>query len=182
MSDAVVVESLTSDAARAVVPELADVLIDAVASGASVGFLPPLAPLAAREYWQSVATAVAGGGRVLLAARDADARLVGTAQLDLATSVNGRHRAEVAKLMVHRAARRRGVGRALMLAIHEEARRRDRTTLILDTRHGDDSERLYRALGYQLAGLVPEYARSGDGTLHTTAFYYLLLGGAKAGA
>jgi ribosomal protein S18 acetylase RimI-like enzyme len=88
---------------------------------------------------------------------------------------NGLHRAEVAKLMVHRAARRRGIARALMLALEDHARRLGRTTLVLDTRQGDPSERLYQSLGYQLAGAIPEYARSADGTLDATAIYYRLL-------
>jgi ribosomal protein S18 acetylase RimI-like enzyme len=77
--------------------------------------------------------------------------------------------------MVHRRARRQGLGRALMLAAEEEARRRGRTTLVLDTRQGDPSEVLYRGLGWQLGGTIPRYAKSADGSLHTTAFYFKLL-------
>ena len=77
--------------------------------------------------------------------------------------------------MVHRRARRQGVGRALMLAAEAEARRLGRSTLVLDTRHGDPSEILYRSLGWELAGEIPRYARSADGTLHATAFYFKLL-------
>jgi ribosomal protein S18 acetylase RimI-like enzyme len=114
---------------------------------------------------------------VLFAARDADGGIVGSAQLDLALRANGLHRAEVAKVMVHRRARRHGLGRALMLAAEDEARRRGRTTLVLDTREGDPSEILYRSLGWRLAGTIPRYAKSADGTLHTTAFYFKLLDG-----
>jgi len=96
---------------------LVAILRDAVDDGASVGFLPPLGEAEAAEYWRDVGTAVAEGSRVLLVARVADRGLVGTVQPDLAMRPNGRHRAEVAKLMVHRAARRRGLARALMLAI-----------------------------------------------------------------
>jgi ribosomal protein S18 acetylase RimI-like enzyme len=168
------IEPLSADDARAAERSLADLLVDAVDSGASVGFLPPLGAAEAAAYWRSVADAVTGGSLVLLAARDAEG-VAGSAQLDLALRANGLHRAEVAKVMVHRRARRQGLGRALMLAAEGEARRRGRTTLVLDTRQGDPSEILYRSLGWQLAGTIPRYAKSADGTLHTTAFYFKLL-------
>jgi acetyltransferase len=155
-------------------PALAALLIDAVDSGASIGFLPPLDTAEAARYWDGVADALREGSRVLLIARHGD-RPVGSVQLDLALRANGRHRAEVVRLMVHREARRHGLGRALMLAIEGEARRRGRTTLVLDTRQGDPSEALYRELGWTPAGVIPRYARSADGSLHTTAFYYKLL-------
>jgi len=79
------------------------------------------------------------------------------------------------KLMVYRASRQRGIGRALMLAAEAEARRLERTTLVLDTRQGDPSERLYRSLGWELGGVIPRYARSADGKLDPSAFYYRLL-------
>jgi len=175
----VVIEALTPDGVHTAVDELVAILADAVEGGASVGFLPPVERSVGAQYWQSVADAVADGARVLLVARDDAARVAGTVQLDLATRANGLHRAEVVRLMVHRSARRRGIGRALMLAVQDEAVRRGRTTLHLDTRQGDESERLYRSLGWRLAGLIPEWARSADGTLHTTAFYYLLSGAPK---
>jgi ribosomal protein S18 acetylase RimI-like enzyme len=169
----VVIEALTPAGVHTAVDELVAILADAVEGGASVGFLPPVERGVGAQYWQSVADAVVDGSRVLLVARDDTARVVGTVQLDLATRANGRHRAEVVRLMVHRSARRRGIGRALMLAVQDEAVRRGRTTLHLDTRQGDESERLYRSLGWRLAGLIPEWAQSADGTLHATAFYYL---------
>ena len=143
--------------------------------GASVGFLPPLDGEEARAYWDEVAATLTGGGRRLWIARAADGGIVGSVQLDLAAQANGRHRAEVIKLMVVGSARRRGIGRALMEAAEAEARRLGRTTLVLDTRQGDPSEALYRGMGWQPAGTIPRYARSADGTLHTTAFYYKLL-------
>jgi ribosomal protein S18 acetylase RimI-like enzyme len=96
-------------------------------------------------------------------------------QLDLSTRANGRHRAEVIRLLVHRRARRRGLGRALMEAVEAEARRRERTTLVLDTRAGDPSEALYQSLGWQRAGVIPRYARSANGAFDASAFYYKLL-------
>ena len=104
---------------------------------------------------------------------------MGSAQLDLAMRANARHRAEVSKVMVHRRARRRGIGRALMLALEEHARRLGRTTLVLDTRQGDPSEALYRALGWTFAGAIPCYARSATGALDATALYYKLLDPAR---
>lgn len=180
MADAVTIEPLTASATEAALPELLAVLGDAVAGGASVGFLPPLAAEDGRAYWRAVGAAIDAGSRVLLVARVAGGPIVGTVQLDLATRANGLHRAEVSKLLVARAARRRGVGRRLMLALEAEAQRLGRTTIVLDTCQGDPSEALYAGLGYQLIGAIPAYARSADGALHATAFYYKLLGGAKA--
>jgi ribosomal protein S18 acetylase RimI-like enzyme len=169
------IDALDADAARREQPSLVTLLRDVVDDGGSVGFLPPLSADDAREYWESVAVAVKGGGRLLWVAREAGA-LVGTVQLDLEQRANGRHRAELIKLMVHTGARRRGVGRALMRAAQDEARRRGRRTLVLDTRQGDPSEALYRSLGWHFAGAIPQYARSANGELHATALYYLLLG------
>jgi len=154
---------------------LVALLQDVVDGGASVGFMAPLGADEAAAYWDSVAAVLKGGGRRLWIARAADGGIAGTVQLDLAGPANGRHRAEVIKLMVVSSARRRGIGRALMEAAEAEARRLGRTTLVLDTRQGDPSEALYRGMGWQAVGTIPRYARSADGTLHTTAFYYKLL-------
>jgi ribosomal protein S18 acetylase RimI-like enzyme len=169
------IDLLDADAARREQPALIALLRDVVDDGGSVGFLPPLSLDEAREYWEGVAVAVQGGGRLLWVARE-DGALLGTVQLDLEKRANGSHRAELIKLMVHTSARRRGVGRALMRAAQDEARRRGRRTLVLDTRQGDPSEALYRSLGWSLAGAIPQYARSANGELHATALYYLLLG------
>jgi ribosomal protein S18 acetylase RimI-like enzyme len=169
------VEALAASEARAAAPALVALLRDVVDAGASVGFLPPLAPSTASAYWQAVAAAIEDGSRVLLAARRAeDGAIVGSAQLDLATRENARHRAEVAKVMVLGAARRQGIGRALMLAAEEHARRLGRTTLVLDTRSGDPSERLYASVGWERVGVIPRYAASAGGMLDATAFYYKL--------
>lgn len=155
-------------------PKLASLLQNAVTNGASVGFLLPLSEEDALVYWQDVAKAIESSSRILLIAK-ADDELAGTVQLDLATRANGSHRAEVAKLMVHTFFRRQGVARLLMNAIEIEARSAGRTTLVLDTREGDPSEALYAKLGYVRAGVIPEYARSTDGKLHSTVFMYKLL-------
>jgi ribosomal protein S18 acetylase RimI-like enzyme len=121
-----------------------------------------------------VAQAVGEGRRVLLVAR-VEGVIAGSGQLDLEARPNGRHRAEVIKLMVRTDRRRRGIGRALMLGLEAEARRHGRTTLVLDTRQGDPSERLYASLGWRFAGAIPRYARSASGALDASAFYYKLL-------
>ena len=169
------IEALAPEAVERHRGALIALLQDAVDSGASVGFLPPVSSDEAGAYWTSVAQAVAEGSRVLLVARDGADAIVGSAQLDLALRPNARHRAEVAKVMVHRATRRRGIGRALMQALEDHARRRGRTTLVLDTREGDPSEQLYRSLGWQFAGTIPRYAQSAGGALDGTAIYYKLL-------
>lgn len=151
--------------------ELIHLLLDAVQSGASVGFLPPLSEEEARDYWQAVFAEMAGGSHVLLLAREAG-QIVGSVQLVLATKANARHRAEVQKLFVLQAQRRRGTGRALMLAVEQVAREHERTLLVLDTRQGDAAEQLYRSLGYSEAGVIPHYARGASGVLEATVVFY----------
>lgn len=168
------VERVPGEEASALIPDLARLLLDAVDGGASVGFLPPLSRAEALEYARGVAAAVAARGRILLVAR-VDGRVIGTGQLDLSQRANGLHRAEVAKVMTLGAWRGRGVGRSLMLALEDEARRLGRSTLVLDTRQGDSSEALYQSLGWVKAGIVPRYARSASGHLHDTVFYYKLV-------
>src|SRR5438445_29181 len=159
------IQRLNASQAAARLPELAALLQDAVGSGASVGFLPPLSDAEAADYWREVVQALHEPWRILLIATR-DAELAGTVQLDLASRPNGRHRAEVVKLLVRTSDRRQGVGRALMRAVEAEAARAGRTTLVLDTRYGDPSQALYESLGYVAAGTIPQYARSADGTLH----------------
>jgi GNAT superfamily N-acetyltransferase len=171
----VAIEACTPESARRYAAALVDVLIDAVDGGASVGFLPPLPHGEAAAYWDTVADAVRAGSRVLLVARDRQGGVAGTAQLSLEARANGRHRAEVTKVMVHRRARGRGIGGALLAALEQHAARLGRTTLVLDTRQGDPSERLYARAGWILAGTIPRYAESADGRLDASAFYYKLL-------
>jgi ribosomal protein S18 acetylase RimI-like enzyme len=149
------------------ITQLSDILIAVVDQGASVGYLPPLDRAEAESYWADVL----GPGVVLLTA-ETDGRIVGTAQLLGAMRPNGRHRAEVAKVLVHPSYQRRGIGRALMEAIETEARSEGRTLLVLDTRAGDPSNQLYRSLGYVEVGQIPRYARAADGQLAATVMYY----------
>ena len=174
MADAVV-EALDPLGARLGRAALVALLQNVVDDGASVGFLPPLDAEEAGRYWDGVAAAVADGFRLLWVARTPEEGIIGTVQLDLERRPNGEHRAELIKLMVHTKARRQGIARALMLGAEAEARRRGRTTLFLDTRLGDPSEMLYRAVGWQYVGSIPRYARSADGALDANAIYYRLL-------
>ncbi len=168
------IRQLAGTEAAARLGQLCDLLTDTVAGGASIGFLPPLARIDADAYWRGVGDALADGSRLLWVAED-QTQLLGSVQLDLCMRLNGLHRAEVSKLMVATTARRRGIGRALMGALEAHAEQIGRTTLVLDTRTGDPSELLYQGLGYVKSGEIPRYARSADGVLHTTAFYFKLL-------
>ena len=114
------------------------------------------------------------GTRILLVAR-ADTGIIGAVQLDLAVKPNALHRAEVMKLLVHRSARRQGIGSALMSAVEAEGRSAGRSLLVLDTLRGDAGEHLYHAKGYIEAGVIPKFARIGDGTLHDTVIFYRLI-------
>jgi len=166
--------SLSVEQAEQRVDELASLLIDAVDSGASVGFMPPLSRAEARAYWRTVIAAMQDGSRVLLAV-ESNARIAGTVQMALEPRANGRHRAEVMKLMVDRSARRQGLAKALMSEAESTARRLGRTLLVMDTRKGGEAEKMCQSLGYVRYGEVPGYARSGDGSLHTTVFFYRAL-------
>ncbi|QWU17266.1 Acetyltransferase (GNAT) family protein [Paenibacillus sophorae] len=147
--------------------ELAGLLTVVVEDGASVGFLPPLSEAEAVEYWRGVP----GEGVILWAAWD-EGGIAGSVQLHLALKPNGLHRAEIAKLMVHPERRRRGIARLLMETAEAYASADGRALLVLDTREGDPSNLLYQSLGYVEAGRIPGYARSADGELHETVFYY----------
>jgi GNAT superfamily N-acetyltransferase len=170
----VTVRALDAAEARARAPELSGVLLDCVAGGASVSFMAPLTRERADAFWRGVADGVAAGDRVLLVAEDG-ARLVGTVQVVFAWPENQPHRADVAKMLVHRAARRRGVGERLMRAAEDAARAAGRTLLVLDTVTGSDAERLYARLGWVRVGVVPDYALWPDGRPCATTFFYRAL-------
>jgi GNAT superfamily N-acetyltransferase len=153
------------------VQQLADVLIDCVDGGASVSFMHPLTRERALSFWRGVAAGVAAGERALLVAEDA-AGICGTVQLLLALPENQPHRADVAKMLVHRRARRRGVGAGLLRAAETVARSMGKTLLVLDTVTGGDAMRLYGSLGWIRVGDIPNYALfPGGGFCGTTVFY-----------
>jgi GNAT superfamily N-acetyltransferase len=154
------------------IEELAALLIDCVEGGASVSFMLPLAPQRAQAFWQGVAAGVHNGERALLVAEDQDGAIVGTVQLVLDQPENQPHRADLAKMLVHRRARRQGLGERLMRAAEGAARDCGKTLLVLDTVTGGDAERLYLRLGWQRVGVIPDYALwPGGGTCATTYFY-----------
>jgi GNAT superfamily N-acetyltransferase len=137
-------------------PDLVELLRDSVDSGASLGFLPPLSSDEARSYWRSLRGELGAGSRLLLGV-SADGRIVGTGQLLFSPWTNSRHRAELQKLFVSSEVRGRGIGRALMLALHSAARERGRSLLILNTRRGESTEDFYKSLGYREVGVTPGY-------------------------
>lgn len=153
---------------------LIDLLLDAVANGASVGFVLPLSREEAGRYWDGLLPSVADGSRLLWTALDG-AGLVGSVQLELATKKNGWNRAEVQKLLVHSRARRGGVGRVLMQALETAALELRRGLLYLDTEARSDAEAFYRALGYTCIGGLPDYACSPQGEWRANAIYYKTL-------
>ncbi len=150
---------------------LADLLIDCVEGGASVSFMHPLAPEKALAFWRRVGEGVAAGARALLVAED-DGGVVGCVQLVFDLPENQPHRAEIAKMLVHRRARRQGVGAALMLAAEAEARAAGKTLLVLDAVTGGDAARLYQRLGWQTVGVIPGYALWPRGGECATTFFY----------
>ncbi|HSL28120.1 MAG TPA: GNAT family N-acetyltransferase [Anaerolineales bacterium] len=168
------IERVSPDEIGQVLAGLVNLLQDSVTGGASIGFLLPFTYEDGVAYWQEVAQALKTPYRVLLVANE-DEKIIGSVQLDLASRPNGGHRAEVSKLMVHSSCRNRGIAQALLGAVEQAAREARRTTLVLDTREGDPSERLYLKMGYVRAGTIPDYARSTDGSLHATVFMYKLL-------
>jgi GNAT superfamily N-acetyltransferase len=172
MSTNVTVMRVGANEAAACVESLADVLIDCVAGGASVSFMWPLSRDKAITFWRGVAEGVARGERVLLVAQDEDGEIVGTVQLILSQPENQPHRADVAKMLVHRKARRRGIAQQLMVAVDEAAREAGKTVLLLDTVTGGDAERLYQRAGWERVGTVPKYALMPDATLCATTFYH----------
>jgi GNAT superfamily N-acetyltransferase len=166
-----VIERLTPPASDADLTALAQLLVDAVESGAAVSFLAPLTLERAKDWWR--ATLASSHARaIFLVARDADG-IVGTVQAQPAWAPNQPHRAEVVKLLVHRQRRRTGLGTQLMHAIEDEARRNGFQLLTLDAKKGEAAEQLYRRIGWTHAGTIPRYAFDTDGsTPHDAVIFY----------
>jgi len=159
-----------SGATATQIDALADLLVDCVAGGASVGFMNPLDRHSAQDFWRTVAASAARGERLLLVAEDAQG-IAGTVQVVLAQPENQPHRADIAKMLVHRRARRRGLGAALMRAAEDAARDCARTLLVLDTASAT-ALRLYRRLGWEHCGVIPAYALLPDGGYCDTTVLY----------
>nr|WP_316651580.1 GNAT family N-acetyltransferase [uncultured Gellertiella sp.] len=166
---------LDAAAARAALAGLAEVLADCVEDGASVGFMAPFTVADAARYYEGVCAAVGRGASLLLVAR-AEGRIVGTVQLGIEQFPNQPHRADLKKLLVHRSARGKGVASALMHAAEDEAERRGKRLLVLDTATGSPAEGLYQRLGWTLSGIIPDYALYPDGRFCATSVYFRRLG------
>jgi GNAT superfamily N-acetyltransferase len=161
---------------NAQIDQLSGVLIDCVEGGASVSFMHPLMRDRAVGFWRRVAQGVAAGERALLIAEDARG-LCGTVQLVLDQPENQPHRADLAKMLVHRRARRQGLGAALIRAAEATARECGKTLLVLDAVTGGDAARLYERLGWERVGVIPGYALMPQGGLCATTVYYRNLDG-----
>jgi GNAT superfamily N-acetyltransferase len=166
----VVVRRVSRQEEPALLGPLASLLQDAVHGGASVGFLAPLAPEAARQYWLDVFR-VLDSDRLLWVA-ERDDQLLGTVQLQSCAKDNGRHRAEVQKLLVLSQARGQGIAGRLMRAVESEARAQGLRLLVLDTLQGSQAEQVYGHLGWQRAGEIPDYAAAPDGALFPTVIFF----------
>ena len=165
------IRPLPADELAGRLADLSAVLVDCVEGGASVSFMRPLARERADAFWRGVADGVAAGERIVLAAEDASG-IVGTVQLVLAQPENQPHRADVAKMLVHRRARRQGIAQRLLAAVEEQARARGKTVLVLDTVTGGDAERLYARCGWQRVGEIPNYALMPDGAPCATTYFH----------
>lgn len=172
------IERLNSPVSASDLRGLAHLLVDAVASGAAVTFFAPL-PLDQAEAWWRTTLSTAHPRAIFLVARDAEG-IAGTVQLHPASAQNQPHRAEIAKLLVHRRCRRAGVGALLMHAMEDAARQAGFTLLTLDTKRGDEAERLYQRLGWTAVGTIPRYALDATGDPHDTVIFYRDLTAADA--
>ena len=174
------VDVVISNAATLVgaLDEFADMLLQSVSDGASIGFVQPFALEDARAFWlERVVPGLKTGAIVLFEAR-VDSAVVGTVQLVLPNMPNQTHKGDVAKMMVHPNFRRRGVARELMEALLAEARRRDLKMLTLDTRTGDKAQPLYASYGFSVAGEIPMFAIDPDNPkkLDGTTYMFKWLG------
>jgi GNAT superfamily N-acetyltransferase len=172
MMNDVYIRRVPASEAAGCVEGLADVLLDCVEGGASVSFMLPIARETAVNFWRGVADGVERGERVLLVAQDSTGRIVGTVHMITSLPENQPHRADVAKLLVHRQARGTGVAHRLMIALEDAARDHGKSVLVLDTVTGGDAERLYERLGWQRVGVVPHYALMPTGEPCATTFFY----------
>jgi len=165
------INELKATPSLALFSELVELLQDSVTGGASIGWTEVPSTKEARNYWTQVLESVGRGERALFVATD-DHVCAGAIQLTFSPRQNSRHRGEIQKLMVHSSYRRKGIGRALLTALENAATAHGLSTLVLDTRTGDDAEQLYRKAGYQFVGTIPGYLRTADGTPEATSIFY----------
>jgi GNAT superfamily N-acetyltransferase len=155
---------------------LSDVLIDCVEGGASVSFMWPMTREKAEAFWRGVADSAGRGERVVLSAEDSTGTIIGTVQVIWAQPENQPHRGDVAKMLVHRSARKRGIGAALLSAAERIAFETGKTLLVLDTVTGADAERMYARCGWERCGVIPNYALWPDGRPCATTVFFKALG------
>ncbi len=170
-SESVEIRRLGAAEARANLDPLAAVLVDCVEGGASVGYMAPFTHDDARRVYETYVDEVGQGRRIMLAAF-AEGALVGTAQLVFAPHPNQPHRADVARVLVHRSARRRGIAQMLMEHVEREALAEGKTLLVLDAVTGGDAARLYERLGWNTVGVIPDYALYPDGRPCDTTYFW----------
>ncbi|MBB4952868.1 GNAT superfamily N-acetyltransferase [Agrobacterium vitis] len=169
------IRMLTGLQARDAMADLCEILSDCVNGGASVGFMLPFDVANARPFWSAVADAVEAGDVVLLVAEH-QSRILGTVQVGLTQPPNQPHRADVKKLLVHRAARGLGLSRLLMAEAEKQAAKAGKSLLVLDTATGEVAETIYEKFGWTKAGIVPDYALFPDGRFCHTSIFYKRLG------
>ncbi len=169
-----VIREIRSEDIRSILEDLSSIMAACVNEGASIGYLTPFGVEEAKAFWTFVRGTLESGARRMLIA-ETGGHITGTVQVGLDMPPNGRHRADIMKLMVGPASRKQGIGKALMLAAEDTARQERRTLLVLDTA-GDEAERLYKTLGWTVAGKVPAYARSTTGVLEATTIMWKMLG------
>ena len=169
------IRALTPAEVEAAAEGLADILLDCIAGGASISFMADYSRDQALAFWRGVAASAQRDGRVVLAAED-DQGLVGTVQLVPILIDNQPHRADVAKMLVHRRGRNQGLGERLMAAVEAEAARLGRTLLVLDTVTGCAGDRLYRRCGWTAVGTIPDFALYPDGRLCDATIFYKMVG------
>jgi len=167
----IVIDSLSATQAQPLLASLCEVLHGCVADGASVGFIDADDRAVMARFWQDKIYSLASGDNQLLVAWQAG-EIVATVMLGFSSMPNGRHRAEISKLLVHPRARRQGIARRLMLRAEQLAQQQGKTLLVLDTRSGDVASALYLSLGWQVAGSIPYYAESTAGELDATTVMY----------
>lgn len=166
------IRRLTAAEADHQLDALAETLAACVTGGAGVGFMLPFSQDEAKAWWTRQRADIAAGDRIVFGAMTPGGRLIGTVSLLVATPPNQRHRADVSKMLVHPDGRRQGIGEALLAALEVEARRMGKTLLTLDTVSDSAAERLYKRIGWQSAGRIPNYALSPSATSDSATFMW----------
>ena len=169
------IEQLSATQAQPLLAALTEVLQGCVADGASVGFIDAGDRAAMERFWQDKIISLASGDNQLLVARQQGV-IVAMVMVGFSAMPNGRHRAEISKLLVHPAARRQGIARRLMQQAEQLAVEQGKTLLVLDTRSGDVATDLYLSMDWQIAGSIPLYAESTEGALDATTVMYKVVG------